>query len=261
MANGPDHPKIIPKDGCPVDRVRIPKPKGGRPILCATDSNGVPVLSDKPQAYLCWDSGPRRFYVLSGGKKTYLPTADPTEAVARFRDWCNRNRAASPKVRVVDQGEIRLAGKPVKMEPAEWLPDGRTIFGLIGPQANQIDQLDIVRPERSAIIEDDLFWIAAHDQFFELGAKEFSRRIGVPEIARVGSLPKPQPSLKLSEALCVIERRLNCGYVVILEVLRLAGVIEEARRKLRRAHQYEPRIVGYGHYLSCCLTSHVCTLV
>ena len=155
-------------------RIKVPQ-KGTKPLLVVTDDDGQPVMT-LPH-YLAWHKATGTFYVGGSEPRAYLKTRDRLEAIYRFRDWM-----------------AEFAGESVEYDQT-WHPTGKA--------KDVLEQL--TRKKRDKVV--------LRKEFPEAEAWSFVRReilksptvaaekLGIPEIARLSALPKPQPSVACAVAL------------------------------------------------------------
>ncbi len=164
----------MPKTNGEPPRVEIPQ-KGTKPLLVVTDDDGQPVL-DLPH-YLAWHKATGTFYVGGSKPRVYLKTRDQTEALWHYREWLSSQKDAS-----------------VEYEKS-WRPTGKAKKILEQLTRKKRDVVVVTNdfPEKEA-------WKFVREQILQ-SPTIAAKNLGIPEIARLSSLPKPQPTVRLSKIL------------------------------------------------------------
>ena len=165
-------------DGEPP-RLKVPQ-RGTKPLLVVTDDDGQPVL-DLPH-YLAWHKATGTFYVGGSKPRVYLKTRERLQAIWRFREWLTNHERHS-----------------VEYEE-RWHPTGK---------AKEILE-QLTRKKRDVVVVNKSFpeteaWSFVRKQILQ-SPTIAAKKLGIPEIARLAALPKPQAS-SLS---CPTRRRSVC---------------------------------------------------
>ncbi len=151
-----------PTDEPPHGRTTITQP-GRKPFYCVNDKNGQPQQSDDPIEYLAWHKSTGRYYVSPSTPKVYLGR-DLDVAIWRFRE------------RASGTGRIPFTDQYIFPDSAD---ETDTYAARLPVPEKQV--YDYVRK----LILDD--------------PKLAAEKLRIPELARLASMPKPEPSLALAE--------------------------------------------------------------
>ena len=156
----------------PHGRTTILQP-GRKPFYCVNDKNGQPVQSSEPLAYLAWHKSTGRFYVSPSTPKVYLGR-ELDLAIWRFREWSQGQGKQEHKYQIEPTGFRSNLGIPPL---DDWKNYKDTWHDKV--------PLDVIASYgRDLIITDP---------------RKASEFFGIPELARLASIPKPEPSLALAE--------------------------------------------------------------
>jgi integrase len=161
----------------PFGRSKIPQPRG-KPLLVVNDSSHRPIQSDDPSDALGWDAGTERYYRIRSDPREYLGR-DLQKAITRFREfaagasdktaWGRMNRPQNPRHKI-----------------AGWAEPINADAGVLNPIIAV--EYDFTDPELLAQVR---AWILRDP-------RESARRLNIPELARLSSLPDPGPSAPIS---------------------------------------------------------------
>lgn len=196
--NGKPDPLTLPE---PHSRSKIPQPKS-RPLLVVNDPNGQPVQSCEPVDYLGWHSGTGQFYRVKSSPRDYLGS-DLTKAIWKFRQWEQRQ---TPQPMMV----VGTTGRVIARVRKHWVP-GLDIQGI--RETFGADEAERFRPLAEPVelaLDPDSFAYSLQtpDEFYGklrewilTDPEGASKKIGIPELARLDQLPVPEPSLSLTQCL------------------------------------------------------------
>lgn len=149
-----------------------------KPILCVNDQNENPVLSSNPPAYLCWDGHTARYYMVPSDPKIYLGS-DLKRAIWRFRAIVNGDDET------IEYEQDSFWGVE-SIELTKGLTGGNVVISNPHKSKRKFPESEAYKFVAGKILSDP---------------KQAARKLQIPEIERLHSLPKPEPSPKLTDCL------------------------------------------------------------
>lgn len=152
-------------------------------LWIVNDSNGLPVKIDKPFTYLAWHKSTGRFYIAPDEPRQYLGKDLPL-AIMRF------NEVAKKKL-----NQTGLVGFDVVWSNDEAIRD-RLGHDVASVELKTQEQLDTIYRQK-------------HRDLILTNPQQAAREFGIPELANLATLPRPEPSMPLTELLTAYQTQPN----------------------------------------------------